>query len=184
LSRKNGEAVSAGERRPDRLPEFDEIFVQHSPYVWRVLARLGVQSRDVPDACQEAFLVVHRRLGDFDPARGTLRSWVYGICARVASEYRRRHPNRRETSDAALAHVGVVQQQEDELEAARAWRRLSSILDAMDAPKREVFVLYELEALPISEVAMSLGCPVQTAYARLHAARRLVLSAFRKTEES
>ena len=39
-------------------------------------------------------------------------------------------------------------------------------------------MLYELEGLAMNEIAELLGCPVQTAYARLHAARRRVLGAF------
>jgi RNA polymerase sigma-70 factor (ECF subfamily) len=160
------------------LPDFDEVFRQHSSYAWRVLARLGVPERDVPDACQEAFLVVHRRLGDFDPERGSLRTWVYGICVRIASDYRRRRPNRHEASDATLEEVGVTGRQEAELESQRAWRELARVLDGMDEAKRAAFVLYELEAIPMSEVAAILGCPLQTAYARLHAARRIVIKAF------
>ena len=43
--------------------------------------------------------------------------------------------------------------------------------DASDADKRAVFVLYELEELAMAEVAEAIGCPLQTAYSRLHAAR-------------
>ena len=152
--------------------------------MWRVLARLGVQERDVPDACQEAFLVVHRRLPDYDPARCALSSWVYGICLRVASDYRRRHPNRRETSDEALQHLALDAPQERNLETSRAWGKLAAALDAMDSGKREAFVLYELEAVPMNEIAKILGCPLHTAYARLHAARRLVLRAFQVSEDA
>ncbi|HYP90795.1 MAG TPA: sigma factor-like helix-turn-helix DNA-binding protein, partial [Polyangiaceae bacterium] len=83
-----------------------------------------------------------------------------------------------EASDEALELASVSAEQEEELELGRAWRRLAEVLDAMDAPKREAFVLYELEALTMAEVASSLDCPLQTAYGRLHAARRLVLNAF------
>lgn len=184
MIRVNGDPLNARSRVTPSPPEFDEIFAEQSAFVWRVLVRLGVHTRDVPDACQEAFLVVHRRLADFDGTRSSFRSWVYGICARVASDYRRRHPNRNESSGEALEQMGVSGQQEEELQTARAWRRLAQVLDTMDAAKREVFVLYELEALPMAEVAVSLDCPLQTAYARLHAARRLVLAAFREPEQA
>lgn len=149
--------------------------------MWRVLARLGVQSRDVPDACQETFLIVHRRLADYDPAQSALRGWMYGICLRVASDYRRRHPSRHEVSE-PLTPPAVDAPQESALETARAWAKLAKTLDGMDSGKREVFVLYELEAVSMNEIAQILGCPVQTAYARLHAARRLVLGAFESQE--
>ena len=38
-------------------------------------------------------------------------------------------------------------------------------------------MLYEIEELPMAEVARALGCPIQTAYSRLHAARRAVAAA-------
>lgn len=167
---------------PSERPRFEDVFVACSPFVWRVLLRLGVQSRDVPDVCQEAFLVVHRRLPEFDSNRSALRSWIYGICLRVASDYRRRNPSHREAPEEALYEVGVSAPQEDALGSARAWNKLATVLDVMDPGKRDAFVLYELEALPMAEVAQILECPLQTAYARHHAARRLVLAAF--TERS
>src|SRR5262245_13172298 len=65
-----------------------EIFNAHARYLWRALIGLGVPERDADDACQEVFLVVHRRLADIDP--GTLKSWLYGVCLRVASGHRRK----------------------------------------------------------------------------------------------
>lgn len=154
------------------------MFAQHGRFVFRVLLRLGVQRRDVPDVGQEVFLVVHRRLPEFEAERSALQSWLYGICLRVASEYRRRHPNRREASTANLEDLQAPGEPESALATQRAWRRLASVLDGLDQAKREVFVLYELEELAMPEVAELLGCPLQTAYSRLHAARRLVFAAF------
>jgi RNA polymerase sigma-70 factor (ECF subfamily) len=42
----------------------------------------------------------------------------------------------------------------------------------LDDDKRAAFVLYEIEELPLREVAEALGCPLQTAFSRLQAARR------------
>jgi len=160
------------------VSNFDEIFAGYSRFAWRVLARLGVQSRDLPDACQEVFLVVHRKLPEFEPGRSSLRAWVYGICVRIASDYRRRHPNRREAPLDQQPPLAVPAGQDAALQDRRAWSKLARVLGDLDAPKREAFVLYELEALPMAEVAAVLECPLQTAYARLHAARRAVLAAF------
>ena len=74
--------------------------------------------------------------------------------------------------------LAVPPEQDTALQDRRAWTKLARVLGELDAPKREAFVLYELEALPMTEVAAILECPLQTAYARLHAARRAVLAAF------
>jgi RNA polymerase sigma-70 factor, ECF subfamily len=159
-------------------PAFEAVFAEHGRLVWRLLVRLGVQARDAQDVCQEVFIVVHRRLPDFDPGRGSLVSWLYGICLRAASDYRRRHPNRRESPEQALVNVEARERPDRELEARRAWDKLARVLDTLDAPQRQVFVLYELEGLGMNEIATLLGSPVQTAYARLHSARRRILGAF------
>jgi RNA polymerase sigma-70 factor (ECF subfamily) len=41
-------------------------------------------------------------------------------------------------------------------------------------------VLFELEELSMAEVAVAVGCPLQTAYARLYAARSVVEAALRR----
>jgi RNA polymerase sigma-70 factor (ECF subfamily) len=157
---------------------FDGVFERTAPFVWRALRRLGVREADVPDVCQEVFVVVHRRLGDFDGS-SALRTWIYGICLRTASQYRRRAPQLREVPETDAREQSVMPEQEESLERRRARDRLDLALQKLDEDKRAVFVLYELEELPMKEVAAALGCPLQTAYSRLHGARREVEEAFR-----
>jgi RNA polymerase sigma-70 factor (ECF subfamily) len=148
------------------------VFEEHAPYVWRALRRLGVAEADADDVCQDVFIVVHRKLGTFHG--GSLRTWLYGICLRVASEHRRRPHRRREEVVEAVPDAGVDASQEDDLERRRALVLLDEALDQLDDAKRAVFVLFELEQLPMVEVAEAAGCPLQTAYSRLHAARKIV----------
>ena len=154
---------------------FERVFQEHAPYVWRALRRLGVAEADADDVCQDVFLVVHRKLGTFHG--GSLRTWLYGICLRVASEHRRRPYRRREDIVEAVPDEGVDASQEDELERRRALALLDEALDQLDDDKRAVFVLFELEQMPMVEVAEAAGCPLQTAYSRLHAARKIVEAA-------
>jgi len=163
-------------------PDFDDVFTDFSPFVWRVLARLGVPTRDLPDVCQEVFVTVYRRLDDFD-ARAPLRSWIYGIALRTASDYRRKQRVRREQSGDGVPEHHVVPTQDEDFERRRARAYLRATLDELDEEKRAVFILYELEELPMSEIAEALGCPLQTAYSRLHAARKAVALSFRRYPE-
>ena len=62
---------------------------------------------------------------------------------------------------------------------------LARLLDELDDDKRAVFVLYEVEGLLMKQVAEVVGCPLQTAYSRLHAARELLAAAYlRATSEA
>jgi RNA polymerase sigma-70 factor (ECF subfamily) len=151
---------------------FERVFQEHAPYVWRAVRRLGVAEADADDVCQDVFVVVHRKLGTFHGR--SLRTWLYGICLRVASEHRRRPYQRREQVVEAVPDEGVDASQEDELERRRALALLDEALDQLDDDKRAVFVLFELEQMPMVEVAEAARCPLQTAYSRLYAARKIV----------
>lgn len=163
-------------------PSFDELFEAYAAFVWRALKRLGVPPGDVADASQEVFLVVHRRLASFE-ARSSVRSWIYGICLKVASSWRRKAQQRgtaplsEPVEEPASGAVGL----DDELERRRTRALLVAALEQLDEDKRDVFVLYELEELSMSEVADAVGCPLTTAYSRLHAARKQVRAAFART---
>ena len=164
---------------PPAAIEFASVFAELAPFAWRALRRLGVADADVDDVCQEVFLVVHRRLAAFE-ARSSLRTWVYGICLRAASEYRRRPHRRREEATSSPPDPGVAPGQEEAIDRWRALAALDAALDTLDDEKRAVFVLYEIEQVPMQEVAEAAGCPLQTAYSRLHAARKKVEAAMRQ----
>jgi RNA polymerase sigma-70 factor (ECF subfamily) len=150
-----------------------EVFGENAAYVWRALRGLGVAGADVDDVCQEVFITVHRRLPDF-VGRSSVRTWVYGICVRAASDYRKRARARREVGAETLPETAVAPRQEYAVSVQQARDALHRILDRLDDDKRAVFVLYEIEELPMSDVATAVACPLQTAYSRLHAARREV----------
>jgi RNA polymerase sigma-70 factor (ECF subfamily) len=158
---------------------FRQVFVEHAPYVWRCLRRLGVGSGDVEDVCQEVFVVVHRKLHEYD-GRASVRSWLYGFCVRKASDYRRSSRVRHESVTAELPEVAVASGQDEVLDRRSARELLDAALDRLDDGQRAAFVLYEIEELPMVDVARIVGCPVQTAYSRLHAARKLVEAAVKR----
>ncbi len=166
--------AAAKARVKQHCPELAAVFDAHAAYVGRALSCLGVRERELADAMQEVFLVVHRRLGELErPA--SIRSWLYAICVRKAMSFRRRAARRREDSLAVLPdRQDDGASPHEELERTRALEAALAILETLDDDKRAVFVLYEVEQLPMSEVAEAVGCPLQTAYSRLYAARREV----------
>jgi RNA polymerase sigma-70 factor (ECF subfamily) len=168
---------------PTGVPSLAEIFREHASFVWRGLRRLGIPESDVEDVCQEVFVVVHRKLGDFE-GRSSLRTWIYGICARTASDYRRSGRVRREVVTDAPPETAHEGGQHDAVALRQARATLDRILDELDDDKRSVFVLYEIEELTMAEVAEALGCPLQTAYSRLHAARKVVEAGVARAQSS
>src|SRR4051794_8618207 len=156
------------------LPSVRQIFDEHARYIWRTLRHLGIPDAEAPDLCQEVFVIVHRRLSSFE-GRSSLRTWLYGICIRVASEYRRRPHVRKETP--LLEPASESEQQASSPDSALEQRNaVQHLLAILDDDKRQVVVLYEIEGFSMKEVAEIIECPLQTAYSRLHAARALMLS--------
>ena len=151
------------------VPSFGEIFRAHMPFLWRTSLALGVPAADAEDVCQEVMLVVNRRLRDFDGR--SLKSWLYGICLRVASDYRRSARVRRERATDEVPDAPLQPTQPEDVDARRAEARLRRALDSLDYDRREVFVLFEIEELTLREISEATGAPLQTVYSRLQAAR-------------
>ncbi len=170
------QARSGEEAEPISVLSFSEVFNGHARYLWRALLGLGVPQGDVDDACQEVLLVAHRRLADIDPK--TLRSWLYGVCVRVASSHRRKLRARRESPSEDLPEGHHHETPFDRVAAGQLEHELLGVLGQLDEDKRAAFVLYEIEELTLREVSEALECPLQTAYSRLDAARKHVQRAF------
>jgi RNA polymerase sigma-70 factor (ECF subfamily) len=158
---------------------FNAVVAGHGPYVWRVLRRLGVRPADIEDVWQETFIVVHRKLGGFE-GRSQLRTWLSAIAVRVASDYRSRAYRRREQATENMPDSGAEASQHEDLVDRERRLLLDRLMAELKPEQREVVALYEFAELPMQEVAAALGCPLQTAYSRLHAARRALEQAARR----
>jgi RNA polymerase sigma-70 factor, ECF subfamily len=153
-----------------QIDQLESIYQENFELVWRGLRRLGVPISSVDDASQDVFLVVHRRLADFE-GRSTLRSWIFGIAVHVARHYRRlaaRAAN--EDPDMLLvddARSNPAQQLEDQ----QARQLVYAALDRLSEAHREAFVLCDIEEMTAREAAKLLGIPENTVYSRLRHAR-------------
>jgi RNA polymerase sigma-70 factor (ECF subfamily) len=156
--------------------DFRTVFEANARFVWRSLLGLGVAEADVPDASQHVFLVLNQKMHQLE-AGCSIRTFAYGICLRVAADFRNRAYIRREQLCADLPDRALTASQEGILTQREALRKLHAALEQIDPAQREVFVLYEIEELDMAEVAHAVGCPLQTAYSRLHAARKRVAAA-------
>jgi len=173
--------MTARSRRVAHGETFAAVFQQHAPFVLRVMRHLGIPPADLQDQSQEVFVAVFRGLPDFGE-RSSLQTWIYGICVRVASNHRRRAHVRRERPVSEPPEQVSPAQQEELVERQQSRPRLERLLDSLEPEQRAVFILYELEELSMKAVAEVCGCPLQTAYSRLHAARRRLLERYQQME--
>ena len=165
------------------MKEFRAVFEEELGYVWSTLRRLGVRSADLEDVAHEVFVVVHRRLPDFDPER-PLRPWLFGIAYRVTADYRRRAHRRYEVStDMEPRESAAGGPEEDAMQRERRVL-LARALDMLDDDKRAVIVMHDLDEVPMPEIAHALEIPLNTGYSRLRLARRDLAEAVRTLRDA
>lgn len=153
----------------DPLAALAGVYRDHHAYVHRVLGRLGVPADLVDDALQDVFLVVHRRLPEFE-GRSSLRTWLFAIALRIARKYRARAARRPDSL--ALPPVDGDASPEDVADRRRALALLDGLLAELPDERREVLVLCEVEKLSAPEAALVLGLKLNTVYSRLRLARQ------------
>jgi RNA polymerase sigma-70 factor (ECF subfamily) len=142
----------------------------HLKCVWRMLRRHGVSEADADDAAQRVFMVLSRKMDVVEA--GHELPFLLRTAAFVASEMRRSHRRRRESSEsppdiaAPACHApDAAMEQREALEA------LDAILERMDESLRTVFVLHEIEELTMAQIAETLEVPPGTVASRLRRAR-------------
>jgi RNA polymerase sigma-70 factor (ECF subfamily) len=157
----------------DDVSDVRAIYRQHARFVWLSLQRLGVQPSDLDDVAQDVFVIVHRRLDTFD-RRSRVTTWLFGICMRVAANYRRRRRWTRELlSGSAEDERPALLLAADDVLVRREEREIAErALDRLDVAKRAIFVMFEIESLSCLEIAELMNVPIGTVYSRLHCARR------------
>lgn len=180
-------------RRPGTRPpsprrawaSFSDLYRGHYEFVWRCALRMGVPQGDIEDVVQETFVIALRRLDEFDTSlEGRASSWLFAILRNVIRN-QARGERRRQARIAGYGEQPIDLEQRaraDQVERTLGRRLLSEFLDGLDDKRRAVFVLAELEGLTGREIAAALDINVNTAHARLRAARQAFLDHFGSVE--
>ncbi len=165
--------LDGGSRAPaaDPAPSFDAVYSEHFDFVWRCAAHRGVPTAALDDVTQEVFIIVHRKLPEFE-GRAQLRTWIGAIVRRVTADYLRRRGNRPAADESLEREPADLASGDDPVDRREALRVLDSVLAKMPEDQREVFVLRELEDLSGAEIAAITGANENTVWTRLRAARR------------
>jgi RNA polymerase sigma-70 factor (ECF subfamily) len=140
--------------------------------IYRFALRMGGSGALAEDVVQESFLALLGGKARFDPARGTLRSFLFGV---ARNQLGKRVREERAGSRAA-GGGGPVEPAGAASERVRAVREA---LARLELRFREVVILCELEGLSYEEAAAALDAPVGTVRSRLHRARAELIALLR-----
>jgi RNA polymerase sigma-70 factor, ECF subfamily len=165
------ETARASGTRLGPVDPFEKLYRLHFDFVWKCARAFGSTPQEVDDVVQDVFMVVQRRFADLRD-EAVAKSWVYGITRRVVHSHRRRRP-KAELGDPVEVDTLTSPNQSPHAAAEQSARLqlLSVLLEGLDEPKREVFVLSEILEMSGREIAETLGIPMNTVYSRLRVAR-------------
>lgn len=155
---------------PAAPADFAQLYRQHADFVWRLLHGLGVADAHRDDVFHEVFMVVHRRLADYD-GRASLTTWLFGITRNLVLHHRRSHARHLRRLQVA-PEPAPAPAPDDLIAHAQARALIDRFLATLSDDHRVAFVLSEIEGLRVPEIAEQLGVNLNTLYSRVHAARK------------
>jgi RNA polymerase sigma-70 factor (ECF subfamily) len=181
------EGPTARERAHGSSLDFAALYDAWFDHVARFLKVLGAPEADHEDLAQEVFLVVRRRLVDFDGQN--VAGWLYQIARRQVLRYRRLRWVKRVFTAAAQRPLEELPQLGSSplatLETKEKTELLWHLLLKMSEKRRVVFALYEVEGYGGEEIAQFLDVPLNTVWTRLHHARKdfyKLLASYKRAE--
>jgi RNA polymerase sigma-70 factor (ECF subfamily) len=170
-SAQTSAASSGTHPRTLPAPSFREVYASYFGFVWRTAANRGIPRAALDDVTQEVFIVVDRKLHEFE-GRASLRTWIAAIVRRVVADYIKKRGNR-PAGDETLEREPPSEPDTERAEQNAALEVLDALLAKMNDDQREVFVLHEIEELSGAEIAEITGVNENTVWTRLRAARRI-----------
>lgn len=183
------EAVLATELRAGSEEAFALLISQYHASVYSLVSRILNDPSDAPDITQDVFIKVFRGIRNFH-GDSSLRTWIYRIALREASNQRRwwsRHRGRETTIESQPNHTGegesfclkdmLIDQHASPFEQAahaEIRARVESELRKLPENFRTVVVLRDLEGMAYDEIAEILGTHLGTVKSRLVRGRALL----------
>lgn len=152
--------------------EFERVFETEFSYVWSSLKRLGIPERNLEDVTHDTFMVIYNHFSTYDRAR-PIRPWLFAFACRIASDYRKRASNARESLgvDELPDAPGSGPLQDAMLASKQATALVHAAIQTLGEERRAIFILAELDDVAMPDIARSLDLPLNTAYSRLRLAR-------------
>jgi RNA polymerase sigma factor (sigma-70 family) len=155
--------------------EFERIYRANVDAVTAYFARRTDDPNLVADLTADTFVEVITGFGSFDPHKGTVRAWVFGVAGHVYAshcESSSRHQHRLERlAGRRDLDDDQVEELVERIDAERAGRDLIAALAALPERDRAVIELVDIAGLAPKEAAAALGLPPGTARMRLMRAR-------------
>ncbi len=158
---------------------FVELYRRRQGPIYRFALQMSGSATVAEDIAQEVFMALLRDECGFDPERGTLSGYLFGIARKLVLRNMERSRADvtldTDSDDSVAAELAVTDDPLAELTHREGIDALRRAVVTLPRRYREVVVLCDLEEVDYAEAAVALGCPIGTVRSRLHRARALLL---------
>lgn len=158
---------------------FVTLYRRRHGAVYRFAMHMVGSGSSAEDITQEVFMALLREECGYDPERGTLSGYLFGIARKLVLRNLERARSdvalENEGEDSGLPELAVNADTLADLTRREGIEALRRAVLALPRRYREVVILCDLEELDYAEAAVVLGCPIGTVRSRLHRARALLL---------
>lgn len=143
------------------------LYDRHSGIMLALGLRIVGVRREAEDLLHDVFLEAWRHAGDYDPRRGSVKTWLLlRMRSRCLDRVRSHGFSRVDVLVTEPVRQGSVEKADRRLDGLRA----SALLESLPAAQREVLELGYFEGLSFSEIAAHLDIPIGTVKSRVSAA--------------
>lgn len=158
---------------------FITLYRKRQGAIYRFAVHMSGSPTHAEDVTQEVFLALLREGCGYDPDRGTLSGYLFGIARKLLLRQMERGradvPLETDSEEASLPELAVHDSPLADLTHREGIDSLRRAIGTLPRRYREVVVLCDLEEVDYSDAAGVLGCPIGTVRSRLHRARALLL---------
>jgi RNA polymerase sigma-70 factor (ECF subfamily) len=158
---------------------FVSLYRRRQSAIYRFAMHMSGSAPTAEDVTQEVFLALIREDCGFDPERGSLSAYLFGIARKLVLRYLERGrpdmPLESYGDETLRPELAAADNPLVDLTRKETLDALRRAVLALPRRYREVVVLCDLEELDYADAAVALGCPIGTVRSRLHRARALLL---------
>jgi RNA polymerase sigma-70 factor (ECF subfamily) len=158
---------------------FAALFRRHQATVYRFSRQMLGSREAAEDITQDVFIALGRTVQRFDPAMGSLTTYLYGIARNLILQRHRRSRLRQvdiESLDNDIDCLATTVDPTEALAREKMLRQLRAAILGLPIHYREVVVLCELNGSSYEEAARIVGCPVGTIRSRLSRGREMLIA--------
>jgi RNA polymerase sigma-70 factor, ECF subfamily len=158
----NSDAVLWGRIRAGEAAAFEGFYRDNARRLQGFLRLLTRNEQAAEDVMQETFTQIWRSPNGFQPERGSLRAYLYGIGRKRAADWQRKQPAGRPLAESVEQSTAANKE---------TFAAINDAFARLTAQQQSLLWLREVEGQSYAELAEIFGIPTGTVRSRLFAAR-------------